>query len=216
MPTINEKIMTQIKETFKDLKNPVKLVVFTQEFECLYCEENRNLIQNIVKASPLLSVEVFDFVKNQDKVKEYGIEMIPAIVVKGEKDYGIRFFGIPGGYEFISLIEAIKMVGTGESGLSTMTKTMLKKVRKPMDIKVFVTLTCPYCPPAVAMAQKFAFENDLIRANMVESSQFVPLSNKFRVYAVPKIVINDSIEFEGSVPEEKFLEQVVKAYSITK
>jgi len=108
------------------------------------------------------------------------------------------------------------MVGTGESGVSEMTKTMLLKIRKPMDIKVFVTLTCPYCPPAVTMAHKFAFENNLIQANMIESSQFVPLSNKFKVYAVPKIVINDSIEFEGSLPENLFLEQVMKVYSVSK
>lgn len=214
-PTINQNIAQKLKQTFQDLKNPVKLIVFTQDFECLYCHQNRNLIQEVVKTSSLLSIEVYDFIADQDKVKQHGIEMIPATALKCETNSNIKFYGIPSGYEFSSLIETIKMVGTGDSGLQDNTKFLLKRIRKPMNIKVFTTLTCPYCPPAVITAHRFAFENKFIESCMVESSQFIPLSNKFRVYAVPKIVINDKYEFEGSLPEEKFLDEVMKAYSQT-
>jgi hypothetical protein len=51
---------------------------------------------------------------------------------------------------------------------------------------------------------------------MIDSSEFIPLSNKYRVYAVPKVVINENVQFEGSLLEDKFLAEVLKAYSKTK
>lgn len=211
IPIINENIALKLQDTYKNLTTDVKLIVFTQEIECLYCRENRNLAESIAKMSPKIKVEVYDFLKDQDKVKEYSIEMIPAIAVIGNKDYGIRFYGIPGGYEFSTFVETIKIVGTGDSGLSDTTRKTLAKIRKPINIRVFVTLTCPYCAPTVMLAHRFAYQSNLIRSEMIETSEFVPLSGKYRVYAVPKIVINEDIENEGGMTEESLLSEVIKA-----
>jgi len=207
---INKINAVKIKEVFQSLKDPVKLIVFTQELECQYCRENRILVEEVVVLSPLLSLEVYNFITDKEKVQEYGIEMVPAIVVIGEKDYGIRFYGVPGGFEFTSLIETIKMVSSGDSGLDDMTKAELKKITKAINIKVFITMTCPYCPSAVLNAHRFALENDNIRSCMIDSTEFIPLSNKYRVYAVPKIVINEYIQFEGPLPEDKLLAEILK------
>jgi len=137
--------------------------------------------------------------------------MVPAIVVVGKKDYGIRFYGIPGGYEFTSLIETIKMISFGDSGLTDKVKESVRKITKPINFKVFVTLTCPYCPPAVINAHRFAFENNLIKSNMIEAGEFVHLSNRYNVYAVPKTVINDTVQFEGAMSEDQFLAEVLRA-----
>ncbi len=209
---IKPAVETQLKETFVNtLKDEVKLVVFTQELECQFCRENRMLAEELVALSPLLKLEVYNFINDKDKVNEYGIEMVPAIAVIGKKDYGIRFYGIPGGYEFTSLLETIKMISTGESGLDVNSQNELKKITKPTTIKVFVTLTCPYCSSAVIAANKLAFLNDNIKSQMIEASEFIPLSNKYKVYAVPKTVINDNISFEGALPEASLIEQVIKA-----
>lgn len=209
---IKPAIEAQLKETFVNtLKDEVKLVVFTQELECQFCRENRMLAEELTALSPLLKLEVYNFINDKDKVNEYGIEMVPAIAVIGKKDYGIRFYGIPGGYEFTSLLETIKMVSTGETGLDVNSQNELKKITKPTTIKVFVTLTCPYCSSAVIAANKLAFLNDNIKSQMIEASEFIPLSNKYKVYAVPKTVINDNISFEGALPEASLIEQVIKA-----
>jgi glutaredoxin-like protein len=208
---IDEPSEAKIKESFQSLKNPVKLIVFTQEFECQYCRENRALAEELVKLSPLLSLEVYNFVTDKEKVQQYEIEMVPAIVVVGKKDYGIRFYGIPGGYEFTSLIETIKMISSGDSGLTDKVKESVRKITKPINFKVFVTLTCPYCPPAVINAHRFAFENNLIKSNMIEAGEFVHLSNRYNVYAVPKTVINDTVQFEGAMSEDQFLAEVLRA-----
>ncbi|MEM2319467.1 MAG: thioredoxin family protein, partial [Candidatus Bathyarchaeia archaeon] len=95
--------------------------------------------------------------------------------------------------------------------LSESVKEKLKGVTKPIHIQVFVTLTCPYCPAAAVQAYKFAIENPLVRADVVEVSEFPHLAYKYGVMGVPKTVINEKIEFVGAVPEEVLLEHVLLA-----
>ena len=106
-----------VEQTFTKLRDPVKLLVFTQEFECQFCQHTRELLQEVATLSDKLEVEVYDFVNDKDKALQFQIDKIPATVVMGKQDYGIRFFGIPSGYEFATLLEDILMVSTGDSGL---------------------------------------------------------------------------------------------------
>jgi glutaredoxin-like protein len=121
------------------------------------------------------------------------------------------FMGLPYGYEFKPLIEDIINVSKGETNLSEETKEKLRKVNRPIHIQVFVSLTCPYCPIATSLAHKFAFENDYIKSDMVEISEFPHLAQKYSVMGVPKIVINETIEFLGVLPEDHFVEHVLLA-----
>ncbi|MGB9727193.1 MAG: protein disulfide oxidoreductase [Nitrososphaeria archaeon] len=211
MPILSEKVRSRVKSIFSELESPVKLVLFTQEFECETCADTRQLLEELSSLSEKIKLEVYDFVSDKDKVEKYKIDKIPAIVVEGKKDYGIRFYGIPGGYEFNSLLHAIKIVSTENSGLSQEIKNMLKSLTKPIHIQVFVTLTCPYCPMAVETAHKIALESDLVRAEMIDATEFPHLANKYQVFAVPKVVINDKISFEGALPELSFVRHVLKA-----
>ena len=141
MPLLNEQIQNDVREMLAEVKNPVKLTVFTQSFECEYCKETRELIEEVSELSEQLSVEVYDFEKDAGKAGEFGVDKIPAVAITGAKDYGIRLYGIPSGYEFGSLLEAIKMVSDGESGLADGTKTTLTKLKDPVHIQVFTTPT---------------------------------------------------------------------------
>lgn len=212
MSILNENVKNKLKSIFQSLTNNVTLKVFTQEIECPTCRENTSLMQEIGEVyKEKVKVEVLNFVLNKDEAEKLKIDKIPATAVLGEKDYGIRFYGTPGGFEFSSLLNAIKLVGTKSSGLEKDVIDKLKLINKPVDIKVFVTLTCPYCPMAVEVAHKFAFENDFITAQMINAQEFPHLANKYGVYAVPKVVINDKISFEGALPEESFLSHIIEA-----
>jgi glutaredoxin-like protein len=130
-----------VAKEFAKLRDPVKLINFTQDFECQFCQQTRELVQEVGSLSDKLSVEVYDFIKDKEKALKYRIDKIPAVVVEGKKDYGIRFFGIPSGYEFMSLLEAIQLVSTSESGLSDKTKALINPIATLMHIQVFVTPT---------------------------------------------------------------------------
>ena len=64
---------------------------------------------------------------------------------------------------------------------------------------------------AVQLAHRMAMESDMVRADMVEASEFPHLAHKYNVFAVPKTVVNEEADFEGSLPEPLFLAQVMQA-----
>ncbi|MEO0123689.1 MAG: thioredoxin family protein [candidate division WOR-3 bacterium] len=218
MSLLDDNVKNEIKKVFEGLKEPVKLVVFTQEspivmptIECENCKDNRILMEELAGLSDKLKIEVYDFLKDKDKVEKYKIDKIPANVIEGDIDYGIRFFGMPAGYEFSTLIETIKFVSSRDTGLNAEVKEKLKTLTKPIHIRVFVTLTCPYCPQAAVTAFKFAMENQLITAETINAQEFPHLSQRYNVFAVPKTVVNENIQFEGALPETLFAEKVLSS-----
>ena len=211
MGLIKDEQKEQLKEKFKELSGNVKLIFFTQETDCQYCEQAKELLGDVAEISDKIVLEVHDFAADKEEVEKYKIDKVPATVVEGEKDYGIRFYGIPAGYEFTSLVDAIGFVSSGETGLSDETKSALSQLEEDVHIQVFITLSCPYCPKAVEMAHKLAMESDRVTADMVEAAEFPDLTQKYGVMAVPKMVVNEDTQFEGALPEKEFVENVSKA-----
>lgn len=210
MALLNEAIRKEVREALADVKQPVTLKIFTQAFECQYCKETRELVEEVAALSDQLTVEVYDFVKDADVAQTYGIDKIPAVAVIGKKDYGVRLYGIPAGYEFGTLIEDIRMVAQGDSGLAPESRATVAKLTKPIRIQVFTTPTCPYCPRAAVLAHQLALESDLITADMVEVTEFPYLGQKYDVMGVPRTVIDETIHIEGAVPEAWLMREFAK------
>ena len=211
MALLNEEVRQQVKEQLASLTNPVRLIMFTQDFECHYCAETRQLVEEVAEQSSQLKAEIYDFQADEEVAEKYGVDKIPAVVVVGEADYGIRFFGIPSGYEFTSLLEAIQSVSRGEPDLSQETEDYLSSLEEPIHLQVFVTPTCPYCPQAVVLAHQMALASPMVSADMVEAQEFPHLSTKYQVMGVPRTVINESTHLEGATPESMVLEKVQEA-----
>lgn len=197
------------KELKEKMENPVKIVMFTQEIECRFCSDTRQLVQELAALNDKITVEVYDFVADAQKAKEYGIDKIPALAIIGEKDYGVRIYGIPYGYEFRTLVETVINVSKGKTDLLDKTKVILAEVKAPVHIQVFVSLTCHHCPVAATVAHKLAIESDLVRADVIDGSEFPHLVQKYAVIGVPKVVINEKIEFVGAFNEDLFAEHVL-------
>jgi len=199
------------EELARKLLNPVRLVVFTQEYECPYCAQTRSLLGELAGLSDKLSVEVYDFVADADEARAYGVDKVPAVAIIGAKDYGLRFYGLPYGYEFQTLLEGMVSVSRGKAEVSEEAREKLRGIKSPVHIQVFVTLTCPYCPPVASLAFKFAVESDMIRADVIDVGEFPHIGQKYGVIGVPKTVINERVEFLGVVPEGIFLKHVLIA-----
>ncbi len=215
MSLLSEKDRQHLIQEFETLTTAVTLVVFTQEMECQYCRETRQIADELASLSDRISVEVYDFQNDPEQVAAYGIDKIPAIAVaqggESPRDVGIRYYGIPSGYEFSSLIADILMVSSGDSGLSPETRDWVAALTTPVHLQVFVTPTCPYCPQAVVLAHRLAMESDLITADMVEAIEFPHLSMKYQVQGVPRTVINETVHLEGAAPERLVLSRLMEA-----
>lgn len=142
MGLITEEVVTQLKEEFARLKDPVRLAVFSQALADPESEQVRLLVEELGQVDSRIGVESYNFILDKEKAEALGIQRIPAIAVLGaEKDYGIRMYGLPSGYEFGSLVEAIIDVSSGDSGLSPETRAALKEIDKPVHLQVFSTPT---------------------------------------------------------------------------
>ena len=211
MGLLNDEIAGQVKEQLENLAGPVQLVVFTQAFECDYCAENRQLAAEVADLSDQVTVEVYNFAIDKEKAEELGIDKIPAIAVIGAEDHGVRFYGIPAGYEFTSLIHAIQAVAAGEPELSEEGLQALAELTDPVHMQVFVTPTCPYCPQSVVLAHQMAIASPMVQADMVEATEFPHRSMKYQVMGVPRTVINETTHIEGAVPEPMLLDKLQEA-----
>ncbi|MBN2621655.1 thioredoxin family protein [candidate division WOR-3 bacterium] len=216
MTILDEATKKEVSKIFSGMKDPVTLVVFSRDDtiaipgrECPTCKDNESLMKEVAALSDKITCTVFDHVKDVAKAEEYGIDKIPATLVLGFRDHGIRMYGVPAGHEFSTLLNAISVVSTQESGLAPETKKALLELTKPVHIQVFVTLSCPYCAPAVMLAHRMALENDHITADMINAQEFPVIAQRHNVYAVPKIVINGTIQFEGALDESSLLQKVM-------
>jgi alkyl hydroperoxide reductase subunit AhpF len=141
MTVIAERERIEIRKILSAMKNPVNLINFTQTFECDTCHDTRALLEELAGISDKLSLEVLNFTLDKEKAAAYGIDKIPATVIEGERDYGIRFYGVPGGYEFASLLDAIVLASQGDSGLEPESRAVLASVHEPLHLEVLVTPT---------------------------------------------------------------------------
>lgn len=205
---LNEKDRDYLKQRFsKELEKEVILKLFTQAINCEYCLETEELLKELAETSDKIKLEIINFAVEKQKAEQMKIDKVPAIIIGNER---IRFFGIPAGYEFAVLIEDIIEISKSVSFLSPESVRKISIIKKPVNIKVFVTPTCPYCPRMAKYAHSAALINEMITAETIEATEFPELSTAYSVYGVPKTIINDTIEIEGAVPEEHFVNELLR------
>jgi glutaredoxin-like protein len=141
MPLLKDDDRREIRKRLAGIEHPVTLLLFTQEHECQFCVLTREMVEEVAALSDKIEVEIHDFVADAAVAQEYGIDKIPAVVVRGDRDYGIRFYGIPAGYEFASFLEAILDVGRRDPQLPADWLALLAKVDQPVMLQVLVTPT---------------------------------------------------------------------------
>ncbi|MCX9014564.1 MAG: thioredoxin family protein [Candidatus Methanoperedens sp.] len=200
-----------INKKFESLVNDVQLVMFTQEHECHFCKETRDMVEGLGGLSPKIKTTVYDLVNDKDMAKKYNIDKIPAIAIIGQSDYGIRYYGAAAGYEFNVVLDDIVDVSKGTTPLPDAIKNKLAGINKPVHVQVFVSPTCPYCPAAARTSRRLAIENKHIRSDVLEMTEFPHLVQKYSVMSVPHIIINEDTSFVGAQPPEVFVEQILMA-----
>lgn len=154
MALLKDSDRAQLQKEFEQLQNPVKLIFFTQALDCDYCALTQEILEELVGLSDKIQLQTHNFAIDKSIAADYHISRVPAtalvrvetaeqngVVEMRERDYGIRFYGVPSGYEFASLIGDVIDVSRGDSGLSAHTKAALAQVTEPLHLQVFTTPT---------------------------------------------------------------------------
>jgi glutaredoxin-like protein len=206
-----------IAQALATLPSPVTLRFFAQSIGCDTCDAMRQLLKALVASSDKVKLEELNVVLDRERALLYGFDRAPALALSTDRETGIRFIGAPLGYEVSSLIEAIRIASSGDSGLSEASRALVATVSQPTHIQVFVTPTCPHCPRVVSLAHRMALENPQITAACIDATEFPDLVRRYHVTGVPKTVAvigqNESapVEILGAVPEDEFVGQIVGA-----
>jgi glutaredoxin-like protein len=219
MSLISEADQEKLRAAFSEMTSPVRMVFFTQTLDCETCLQARQILDELPPLSDKISIEEVNLILEGDRAKQYGIDRAPAIALvaanghgpDAAKDSRIRFLGTPAGYEFISLIQAVLLVGGRPASLTEENRARLAAVNAPVTIQVFTTPTCPHCPRAVSLAHEMAFASPNITAYAVEATEFPDLARKYHVSGVPKTVVNDTVEILGALPQDAYVVQALSA-----
>lgn len=143
---LDEGIQKQVQEVFTGLDQPVEVIFFESKENCEYCEQTKQLLEEVVALSGKLSISVYDLEEHADIASQFHQDKAPGFVLVGKDgtqriDYGIRFAGIPAGHEFTSLINDLLLVSKRDSGLSSQTRAYLAGLKEPVTLQVFTTPT---------------------------------------------------------------------------
>jgi glutaredoxin-like protein len=207
MEILGERERTQVTEMLQKLAGQVAIHVATSE-GCETCQEVVQLVSEVAELSAKVDVTTFDL--GTAKAAELRIDRAPAIAILGARDYGVRYYGLPTGYEFGAFVQDLIDISAGSTDLKDKPKANLDKLDKPAHIQVFTTPTCPVCPNMVRSAHKLAIESDWVSADAVDSVEFQDLAAKYGVQSVPRTIINESFQIEGVIPEGKLVAEIAK------
>ena len=134
---IEEEMKGQIMELFEPMVNDVTIHLFVKDHDCLYCNDTTALVTQVSELSEKVKLEVHKGDIKKGKAVEFGVKHVPAIVLHGEKEYKVRFYGIPAGHEFSALIGSIVNASTGTAALDPDIIEDIATIDKPIHIQVF-------------------------------------------------------------------------------
>ena len=212
MPIFSDEDKKLIRDEYFDrMKSNVEIYFFWSEDErSRYKDVIRELLKELGDITDKITITDLKFEEAKEEASKFNVSYAPCIVLFGEAGE-VKYYGVPAGQEFPSFLKAIVMVSTGEVELDEYLEELLRKINKKIKIKIFITLTCPYCPLMTETAYKFALKSKNIDVEVIEAEEFVDEVRKYEIYAVPKTIINEEISFEGLIPPEVFAAYIEKA-----
>ena len=217
-----------LREKFsRELVSRVRIDFFTQKKTslfvrhrqpCQYCKPTRQMLEELAALTDKISLRQHIFEEDEEAVAQYQVERIPAIVLHVGDRRWLKYYGSPGGHEFVPLVETIVDISRGTNHLSDKTRKRLRKLKKDARIQVFVTPACPHCPQMARLAYQVALESPHISAEVIEANEFPELSQRYQVRGVPTTIIDEKMSFAGSVPDDLLvdtIERVIQSSPLT-
>lgn len=188
-PLIAPELEDQLKPLLDKLEAPVTLV-------CLLGEDGKSgemaaFLNHVAGLSPQLSCKFLAPGEDPDTDEALDASLLPATGVYTEAGFGrMVFHGVPGGKEITGFAGALLNAGGAAKPLDKPTLKDIAKIRKPVDIRVCVSLACHHCAQLVMSAQRVAWENPLVTAHMIDANLYPELVKRYQIQRVPLTVLN--------------------------
>ncbi len=209
-PLIDEQTGQNLREFFTTrLNEPVEMTLFTADENGDAVEFTRRFVTELAALSDNL---VLNDKPLGDEQRAHGM-VSPSLTLGENLGYKVEIHGAPSGHEAGALVEALGLIGSGDSSLGAESRELLTAVDKDVLLYSFVTPTCPHCPGSVLQNHKIAVEaKGKVRSVAVSAAENMELAQRFNVSSVPQQVINEDPDSAtmGTQPEKAYVEQVLE------
>jgi glutaredoxin-like protein len=209
-----------LRERFKaELTSRVRIDFFTQKpstiyvpgrQDCMYCKEAQLLMEELASLSARISLTVHDIEDGQALAKTLGVDKVPGIVIRGQTNRPMRFFGMPSGTAFPGFVDTLIDAATGKVDLSPATIRQLRKLKDDVRLQVLMTTGCQYSPALVRLATKLALQTNRIKLDVIEVAEFPSVIQRYNVRLVPTTVIEDKVALPGTMDEAMLVETLLQ------
>ena len=213
----NENIL---KNEMAKLKNEVHIIVFTDVKEqngekvrrCMSCDGTMNLLEQLSEFSNgKLMIEEKSIDIDVEDAKKYNVARIPTILfIDQEEKEVIRYIGNPLGAETAPFIQNLIYFSGVRSFYEDAIIMNLKNMQKS-TLKLFITLTCPYCPSVVPVSGLFAIlSRGKVKTEIIDIEVNQDLAMKYQVQGVPHVMINEDQHIFGVFSPQDLLEKLTR------
>ena len=204
----------------KGMRDPVKIDLVTQRplalavpgrEECRTCEETGELLRDVAALHPSLRLTTHERGEEKEFEQKYGVDHVPAIVLRGVLNRPALFYGEPSQYLFEPFLEALMLISRNESALPPDVTKKLKRLREPTRVQLFVDPLSPACGPMTQLVFALANENKNVHPAVYVASEFPRLALRFAVQATPTTVFDGRSAFVGLVDPSVFVDNMLRA-----
>ncbi len=201
---ISEELKKQMEALFSKMIRQVRLVAVldTEQKKSI---EMGSFLKVIASSTPNISLELYEKDEEPMIQNELHGEHLPVVGIYTDTYTGACFHGTPAGKELNSLAAAICFAGGAAQPLDKRLQKYIDSIKKKLEIKIFVSLSCHHCPHVVAACQKIAIAGKNITADMYDGQLYEDLQKKYCIERVPMMVVNDSVKIMG----QKSIEEIV-------
>ncbi len=217
IPLRDQEVLRQRFE--RDLPSRVRIDYFTQKQtsifipgrdDCPLCAECQDLMEEVSSLSDRVNLTVHDLAEARQQAAELGVDRVPAIVIRGQANRPVRFFGLPSGGQFPGFVETLIDSSQGTTTLLPDTQKRLRKLKSAVKLQVFVTPTCAFSPAAARTAFKLGLQHGRIKVDVVEISEFPALVQRYNVRATPTTVLDEKVVIPGLLDETALVRQIFR------
>lgn len=195
-PLISPELEGQLGQLLDRLESPVTLVCIVGEDE--KSAEMAAFVNHIAGLSPRLSRKFL--APGEDPAADGALDasLLPATGIYAGEEFGrMVFHGVPGGREITGFAAALLNAGGAAKPLDKPTLKDIARIKKPVDIRVCVSLGCHHCAQLVSAAQRVAWENPLATAHMIDANLYPELVEQYQIQRVPLTVLNGEKTIPG-------------------
>lgn len=205
----------QIRQQFAAIEGPLKLEYYHQSPRRVMvpgrpdkpsCVLAKELYEEIAELSDQISLTVFEHEESEEQVARRDIVDVPCVLIRGELNRPLRFYGAPNGHLLVAMIRAMVLAATRQSKPSVKMKRILGKLRRPTRLRLLGSADDPMAGQAALAACAATLLSPKLQTDVFAIEEFAEIGARSGVTALPALFIDDRLFAEGLVEPFELVE----------